>query len=130
METGIGDIDHRPVNILRHMTPYGPANMRPVFLVRGLVDTGSARIVGNDHLKLTLRSMDGQGPRYDAIAFKQAQHYEMVKRGDPFSALFVIEDNEWQGRTTVQLNIKDIKVGVDAPLEAALVDREKARSMI
>ena len=130
MEIGLGDIDDRLVNILRHMAPFGPANMRPVFLVRGLVDTGSARIVGNDHLKLTLRSMDGHGPRYDAIAFKQAQHYEMVKRGDPFSALFVIEDNEWQGRTTVQLNIKDIKVGVDAPLEAALVDREKARSMI
>ena len=117
LEVVLNDIDDRLVNILKHMAPYGPSNMRPVFMVRGLVDTGSARIVGNDHLKLTVKSLNGQGPRFDAIAFKQAHHYEMVKRGDVFSALFTVEENEWHGRRTIQLNIKDIKTGADVVLE-------------
>jgi single-stranded-DNA-specific exonuclease len=43
------------------MAPFGPGNMKPVFLTRGVVDTGSARIVGDDHLKMSLRMAGGDG---------------------------------------------------------------------
>jgi single-stranded-DNA-specific exonuclease len=97
--------------------------MRPTFVTRGLVDTGSARIVGSDHLKLVVRSADGTGPRFDAIAFKQAQHLDLMRSGEPFSALYTLEENEWQGRSELQLNIKDIKAGTDAGVHRMLGGR-------
>lgn len=113
-EIRFADIDPKLVRILHHMAPYGPGNMKPVFLSRGVVDSGSARIVGEDHLKLSLRQ--GSGTPIDAIAFRMAEHYELVKSGMPFSVLYNIEENEWNGRRTLQLNIKDIKPGVDGLL--------------
>ena len=117
MEVPLNEITDRLVRVLRHMAPYGPANMRPAFLTRAVVDTGSARIVGADHLKLTVRSAEGGGQAFDAIAFKQAHHFELVKSGAPFSLLYTVEENEWQGRRSIQLNIKDIKAGSVALLE-------------
>jgi single-stranded-DNA-specific exonuclease len=86
--------------------------MRPVFLARGVKDTGGARVVGENHLKLTLMDPADPRKRFDAIAFRQGHHLELVRGGEPFSVLFVLEENEWQGRKSLQLNIKDIKPGV------------------
>jgi single-stranded-DNA-specific exonuclease len=117
IEVQLAEINDRLLYIVEHMAPYGPHNMRPVFLTRGVVDTGSARIVGEDHLKLSIApSSDPKARRFDAIAFKQGKWLEHIKRGDPFSILYTIESNEWQGRLTLQLNIKDIKAGVEGLL--------------
>lgn len=113
LEISLKDLDQPLVRILHHMAPYGPANMRPVFLTRGLVDTGNARLVGDDHIKMSLCHPDEPKRWFDAIAFKQGRHLELVKSGLPFSVLYTVEENEWNGRRTVQLNIKDIKPGVD-----------------
>jgi single-stranded-DNA-specific exonuclease len=79
--------------------------------------------VGADHLKLTVRSAEGGGQAFDAIAFKQAHHFELVKSGAPFSLLYTVEENEWQGRRSIQLNIKDIKAGSVALLEGETAAR-------
>jgi single-stranded-DNA-specific exonuclease len=113
LEISLKDLDQPLVRVLHHMAPYGPANMRPVFLTRGLVDTGNARLVGDDHIKMSLCHPDEPKRWFDAIAFKQGRHLELVKSGRPFSVLYTVEENEWNGRRTVQLNIKDIKPGVD-----------------
>jgi single-stranded-DNA-specific exonuclease len=112
-ELPLEDITDRLVGILRHMAPYGPGNMRPVFMARGVVDTGMARLVGDTHLKMTLANTSGPRRTIDAIAFKMADHLHLVQSGKPFSILYTIEENEWQGRKTLQINIKDIKAGVD-----------------
>lgn len=116
-EIGLDRITERFVHTVQHMAPFGPRNMRPVFLTRGVVDTGWARIVGEDHLKLTLQHPKNGGRRIDAIAFRMGHHLELVKRGEPFSVLYVVEENEWQGKRSLQLNIKDIKPGVEGVLE-------------
>ncbi|HRH71114.1 MAG TPA: single-stranded-DNA-specific exonuclease RecJ [Flavobacteriales bacterium] len=115
-EVRLTDLDDKLARILHHMAPYGPGNMRPIFLTRGVVDTGSMRIVGDDHLKMTLRLANTNGPAFDAIAFRLGEHYELVKSGAPFSILYTLEENEWNGRRTLQLNIKDIKSGVEGLL--------------
>ncbi len=111
-EIGLRAINDRFLRTLDQMAPFGPCNMRPVFLSRGVVDKGRARIVGENHLKLNLA--DPQDPRreLDAIAFRQGRHLDLVRSGEPFSILYTLEENTWNGRTTVQLNIKDIKPGV------------------
>ncbi|HEX2617733.1 MAG TPA: single-stranded-DNA-specific exonuclease RecJ, partial [Flavobacteriales bacterium] len=113
LEIDLRRIDERFVRTVQHMAPFGPHNMRPMFLTRGVVDAGWARIVGEDHLKLTLQHPGEARKRFDAIAFRQGHHLEMVKSGEPFSVIYVVEENEWQGRRTLQLNIKDIKPGVE-----------------
>lgn len=112
LEITLHRIDERFVRTVQHMAPFGPHNMRPVFLTRNVVDSGRARIVGEDHLKLTLQHPDDPRRRFDAIAFRQAHHFDLVKSGEPFSVIYVVEENEWQGRRTLQLNVKDIKPGV------------------
>ncbi len=117
LEIGLNAVNERLLRVVQHMAPFGPGNMRPVFLARGVKDSGSVRIVGEDHLKLSLVDAKDPRHRYDAIAFRQARHLEMVKSGEPFSVLFALEENEWQGRRTLQLNIKDIKPGVSGVLD-------------
>ncbi|HRD54283.1 MAG TPA: single-stranded-DNA-specific exonuclease RecJ [Flavobacteriales bacterium] len=51
LELRLDQIDEGLLRVIKHMAPYGPGNMRPVFLARGVVDTGSARLVGEHHLK-------------------------------------------------------------------------------
>ena len=82
--------------------------MRPTFLSRN-VEVVDARIVGDDHLKLTLKQ-DKCSLRFDAIAFGQADKLDDVKNL-PFHIVFNIEENTWNKRTTLQFNIKDIKFG-------------------
>jgi single-stranded-DNA-specific exonuclease len=122
-EVRLMDLDDKLARILHHMEPYGPGNMRPVFLCRGVVDTGSARIVGEDHLKLALRMAGSNGPTLDAIGFRLGAHLERVKSGEPFSVLFTLEENEWNGRRTLQLNIKDLK----GEVKDVLVGEEQSR---
>ncbi len=126
LEISLAEIGTPLMRILHHMAPYGPGNMRPVFLTRGVLDSGAARIVGDSHLKMNLVHPDLPGRSFDAIAFKMAEHFEHVKSGQPFSVLYVLEENEWNGRTTTQLNIKDIKAGTDGLLvgEASALELE------
>lgn len=116
----VDDIADPLVRVLRHMAPYGPANMRPVFLLAGVKDRGRARIVGEDHLKLELVQADVPGRAIDAIAFRMGRHIELVRSGEPFSVLCTVEENQWNDRTIVQLNIKDIKPGVVQALPASV----------
>jgi len=103
------DISSRFFRILRQFAPFGPGNLSPLFTTNGLVDTGKARIVGKNHLKLEVVHPDISGFPFSAIAFQQGHHYENIREGKQFSACYHIEENEWNGVKSIQLNIKDLK---------------------
>lgn len=94
-------------NILKQMEPFGPGNMAPVFMSTCVYDTGSARIVGDAHLKLRL-TQDGE-ISFDAIAFGMAEYYPRIQKGIPFDVCYCIEENVFRGNITLQLRIKDIR---------------------
>lgn len=96
--------------ILKQFEPFGPDNMSPVFITKGLVDKGYVRIVGNNHLKMDLQSIDFQGESFQAIAYGQAQHFDDVLSKKVVNGCYAIEENEFNGRTVLQLNIKDMKI--------------------
>ena len=73
------------------------------------MDTGKARIVGKNHLKLEVVHPDISGFPFAAIAFQQGHQYNDIKEGKLFSACYHIEENEWNGVKSIQLNIKDLK---------------------
>ncbi len=103
------DINPKFVRILKQFAPFGPGNMSPVFQTDHVIDTGRLRIVGKNHLKLELMQTSRRSDPISAIAFQQAQYFEAIKSGKPFSITYHIEENEWMGRVSLQLNIKDIK---------------------
>ncbi|RNI32285.1 single-stranded-DNA-specific exonuclease RecJ [Rufibacter immobilis] len=94
-------------NILKQMEPLGPGNMAPVFMSTCVYDTGSARVVGDAHLKLRL-TQDGD-ISFDAIAFGMAEYYPRIQKGIPFDVCYCIEENVFRGNVTLQLRIKDIR---------------------
>ncbi|NLF41728.1 MAG: single-stranded-DNA-specific exonuclease RecJ [Bacteroidales bacterium] len=103
------DISPKFFRILKQFAPYGPGNMAPVFITGGLVDRGFAKIVGNNHLKMNLTYPGVTNLDFNAIAFQQGEYYEKVLKGEPFYIAYHIEENEWNGNTSLQLNIKDMK---------------------
>jgi len=98
--------------ILKQFRPFGPGNMSPVFVTKKVADNGEGRIVGlsKEHLKLSLVQEDEPFKSYPAIAFQQANLYEYINSGDFFDICYAIDENSFRGKTTLQLNIKDIKV--------------------
>ena len=107
------DINSKFFKILRQFAPFGPGNLAPLFATKGLVDTGKVRIVGKNHLKLEVVHPDKSGFPFSAIAFQQGHHLEKIRLGMEFNASYHIEENEWNGVKSIQLNIKDIKFDDD-----------------
>lgn len=104
------DISSKFFRILHQFSPFGPGNLSPLFTTHGLVDTGKARVVGKNHLKLEVVHPDISGFPFSAIAFQQGHHLDSINQGQTFSACYQIEENEWNGVKSIQLNIKDIKI--------------------
>lgn len=98
------------VRILKQFAPFGPGNLSPVFLTENVIDSGYSRAVGNKkHLKLTVTQRDNTENVFAGIAFQKGDLFERIHSKEPFSMCYYIEENFWQGRTTLQLNVKDIK---------------------
>ena len=101
------------LRILKQFSPFGPENNVPVFVSHDLVDTGYPRIVGTNHLKFSATSITSRSGFYPAIGFQLGSHYPRVKRGDPFTICYTLEENYWNGRTEIQLNVKDMQFDDD-----------------
>jgi single-stranded-DNA-specific exonuclease len=99
------------INLLKQFEPYGPGNMTPIFYNENLKDSGFTRQMGSGNTHLSLNFMN---PNFDTpikgIAFKQGEKYEQVKTGKPFEALFSIHEEEYKGKTSVQFNIRDLRL--------------------
>lgn len=119
LEIGLSDIRTAFIRGIDGMEPFGPCNMKPVFLTRGMV-AKDVRLLGTsgDHLKFKVGHPESPGVEMDAIAFRQGEHFELLGSGEPFSMLYAIEQNHWQGKVFTQLNVKDIKPGTTGVLES------------
>jgi single-stranded-DNA-specific exonuclease len=104
------DVKRKFYDVLKQFAPFGPGNMSPVFETDNVVDAGKAKIVGNNHLKLEVFQRDVRSEPISAIAFQQGEeNFEYIRDGNPFDICYHIEENEWNGKKSFQLNIKDIK---------------------
>ena len=108
-ELDLSTISPKFYAVLKQFAPFGPKNMKPVFLSTSVKEKGFARIVGNDHLKLDLLDAQNETTQLPAIAFNQGKHLDYVRSGNPFDVVYTIEENEWNGVISLQLNVKDIR---------------------
>ena len=96
------------LNILKQMGPFGPENQKPVFEARNVYVFNSLSSFKDRHIKF-LVGQDGSDSVFQAVGFDQAEYYKQIARGDSFRMAFTIEENVYNGTTSVQLRIKDIK---------------------
>ena len=95
--------------ILKQFAPFGPLNMKPTFISKGVYAKTNARIVGDNHLKLEVIANKEDFSGISGIGFNLGSKMEIVKSDEAFDVVYHIEENEWQGRVTLQLMVQDIK---------------------
>lgn len=107
----LSEITPRFYRILKQFAPFGPHNMSPVFVTEDVYDAGTSRRVGKnmEHLKLDLVEPDVNSGIFAGIAFNQSQAYDLITSGSPFDICYSIAENDYRGKTNLQLFIKDIK---------------------
>ncbi|PIA78896.1 single-stranded-DNA-specific exonuclease RecJ [Gaetbulibacter sp. 4G1] len=106
----LNDITPKFYRILKQFAPYGPENMTPVFMTENLIDTGYGKCVGAEktHLRLTATQTD-TSKSIVCIGFGMGDKLELISGRKPFNAVYSIDDNEWKGKVTLQLKLRDIK---------------------
>jgi single-stranded-DNA-specific exonuclease len=95
-------------NIIKQFAPFGPLNMDPIFMSAELLNNGKSRIVGDNHLKLGLK--DNERFNAEGIAFQKGVFYNAINNGARFDICYTIEENHYRDITSLQLNVRDIKL--------------------
>jgi single-stranded-DNA-specific exonuclease len=102
------DLSDKFIRILKQFAPHGPGNMTPVFVSEMVYDTGNARIVGTNHLKLELYQKQNPDIRFQAIAFDKGEFLPQFQNQIPAKICYQLQDNLFNGRTSTQLVVKDL----------------------
>jgi single-stranded-DNA-specific exonuclease len=105
------DITPKFFRVLKQFAPFGPGNMKPVFASHKVFDYGTSRLVGKEqeHLKLELVDSSSENVM-NGIAFRMSDYNDYLKALNPLDICYTIEENTFNGSTTIQLMIRDIKI--------------------
>ncbi len=108
-ELQLADIKPGLYNIIKQMEPFGPENMRPVFVSKKVRDNGYSKIVKEQHLRLVVKQNDTV---LTGIFFRAAHLFPVVQQG-AFDVVYTIDENEWNGTVSLQLKVIDIRPSTD-----------------
>jgi single-stranded-DNA-specific exonuclease len=110
-EIDLAVISEQLIKNLKRFAPHGPGNREPIFLSKNLRDSGSAKTIGGDHSHLRLNVISNSHQyAIGAIAFGMGSLYHSINKGQSFDMLYSIEENNFNGRTSIQLMVKDIRL--------------------
>ncbi|HMZ46012.1 MAG TPA: DHHA1 domain-containing protein, partial [Chitinophagaceae bacterium] len=93
-------------NIIMQMEPFGPNNMRPVFISRNVIDTGFSKIVKEQHLKISVKQ---NNIILNGIGFNMANKFSILEQNNQVDIVYTIDQNEWNGEKILQLKLIDLK---------------------
>ena len=105
------DITPKFIRILKQFAPFGPRNMKPTFVSRTIKTTGFVKALGEEgaHLKANLVQ---NGKVISAIGFGLGEKIELMQGETFFDIIYTIEENEWNGNVSLQLNLKDLQKSI------------------
>jgi single-stranded-DNA-specific exonuclease len=105
------DITPKFFRVLKQFAPFGPGNMKPIFASIKVLDFGTSRLVGKEqeHLKLELIDTSSENVM-NGIAFRMHEYNAHLKALNPLDICYTLEENNFNGNTTIQLMIRDIKI--------------------
>ncbi len=107
-EIELSEINRELLDVVETFAPFGPQNMRPVFLTRNCEILGQPYCVGKNHLKMKVRKGEAV---FDVIGFGFGDWArKLSSRGSLVDLVFVIEYNSWEGHTRIQLRLKDLRL--------------------
>jgi single-stranded-DNA-specific exonuclease len=101
------DINQAAYNIITQMEPFGPENMRPVFTAKNIEETGYSKIVKEQHVRFVVKQ---NNISFTGIGFNMANKFELLQLKKPLDIVFTIDENEWNGNTSLQLKVIDIRL--------------------
>ena len=104
-ELELDEITPKFYSIINQMAPFGPENMKPVFVTRQVRDSGWSKIVKEDHVKFSIKKTGNMV--VDGIGFGLRPKFELIKT-EPFDIAYQIDENEWQGNVRLQMMVKDV----------------------
>lgn len=106
----LGDVDTRFWKLLSQFEPFGPGNLRPTFVSEDVCVEGVPSIVGNGHLKMKISQ--GKSAIFDAIGFNMHEYMPQLIdcSENKIDVAYVLEENHWNGRRTIQMRLKDIHI--------------------
>lgn len=106
-EIELKDITFSFHNILRQMEPYGPDNLRPTFITKGVMNTGYSKIVKEKHIRFSVKD---DNATIAGIGFDMSDRFPLLQMGKPVDIVYKIEPNEWNGEKSLQLRVIDVKL--------------------
>ena len=107
-QIALSEVTARFYGVLKQLAPFGPGNMRPVLVSEDLEVVGHPQVLKEKHLKFTVQQRGGHY-RLDAIGFGMAQFYEAICDQQPFRMAYCVEENHFNGHSSLQLAIRDIQ---------------------
>lgn len=113
-ELGFEEINNDFLKYLRLFNPFGPDNPKPVFVTKNVYDFGTSKIVGKkmEHIKFEL--VDSKSEEImNGIAFNMATYFDYIKQHKPFDICYTVEENKHRNSSSVQLQIKGIRIHGD-----------------
>ena len=114
-ELSLNEINDSFFDRLGLFAPYGPENTKPVFVTFNVIDAGGCKLVGLDqkHLKLDVCTPESRYTRCSGIAFNvedPQKCIEHIKNKRPFNICYTLEENNFNGKKSIQLMVKDIQL--------------------
>jgi single-stranded-DNA-specific exonuclease len=105
----LADISPKLMRILKQFAPFGPENLAPIFMTDNLKDTGYAKGVGQDEKHLKLAAIQHSIGPIGGIGFNLGEKLPKVANQQSFSAVYSLDENEWQGNVSLQLKLRDLR---------------------
>jgi len=99
-------ITSRFYHILQQLEPFGPGNMRPVFISRNVTDTGFSKLVKDSHIKFHIYQQTSAP--VSGIGFGLGHKYPIVHSGQPFDIVYTLYENDWNGQRSIEMKVLDI----------------------
>lgn len=106
-EIKFSEINQTLFNIISQMEPFGPENMRPVFVAKNVVDSGYSKLLKEQHIKFVVKQ---NNITQNGIGFKMPEKLDVLQSKQPVDLVFSLEENEWNGNVNIQLMVDDCKL--------------------
>jgi len=115
LELDFEEITDKFYRILKQFAPFGPHNMKPIFITKNVLDAGYTKLVGADktHVKFHLKQKNSN-MSFNGIGFSMGKWHDAIKEGVPHDYIYSIEENYWNGNVSLQLSIRGIRISETA----------------
>lgn len=106
-EVNFAELKESFYNILCQMEPFGPENLRPVFIAKNVKESGFSKIVKEQHIRFVVKQ---NGITFSGIGFNLATKFHLLQMNHPLDIVFTLDINEWQGTKSLQLKVIDFRL--------------------